>query len=327
MTHETIKISSDDDGQRLDRWLRKKRPDLPYVLIQKLLRKGVVKIDGKRAKSDARLTAGQEVRVPQILEDETGRSRASSAALKTNLERTENHPKIKVLYQDDTLLVIDKPTGLAVQGGSGLRVHLEMLLDDYIVHGVRPRLVHRIDRETSGVLILARTAAAARHLGEQFKGRDVFKTYMALVSPIPTRLTGVIDAPIGKVMAGTDLEKMQVMREGDPAITKYQVRAKVGTKDDEKIIPAALIEFSPKTGRTHQIRVHAAHIGCPLLGDTKYGGDVELLRKIKVKPRVMLHAAGITITHPKTDETMTFESPFPDDFSKSIQKIGLELKV
>lgn len=326
MTHEVIKISADDDGQRLDRWLRKKRPDLPYVLIQKLLRKGAVKIDGKRAKPDARLSAGQEVRVTQSLEDETGRSRAGSAALKTNLERADHVPKIKVLYQDDTLLVIDKPTGLAVQGGSGLRVHLEMLLDDYIVHGVRPRLVHRIDRDTSGVLVMARTAAAARHLGEQFKGRDVFKSYLALVSPIPTRTTGIIDAPIGKVMAGTDLEQMQVMRDGDPAITKYQVRAKVGTKDDEKIIPVALIEFSPKTGRTHQIRVHAAHIGCPLLGDSKYGGDVELLRKIKIKPRVMLHAASITVTHPKTGETMTFESPMPDDFSKSVQKIGLDFK-
>ncbi len=324
MTHEIIKISEDDDGQRLDRWLRKKRPDLPYVLNQKLLRKGAVKIDGKRAKPDARLSAGQEVRVTQSLEDETGRSRAGNAALKTDLARADYVPKINVIYQDDTLLVIDKPTGLAVQGGSGLRVHLEMLLDDYIVHGVRPRLVHRIDRDTSGVLVMARTASAARHLGDQFKGRNVFKSYLALVSPIPTRATGVIDAPIGKVMAGTDLEQMQVMRDGDPAITKYQVRARVGTKDDEKTIPVALIEFSPKTGRTHQIRVHAAHIGCPLLGDSKYGGDIELLRKIKIKPRVMLHASTITITHPKTNDVVTFSAPIPDDFDRAIQKMGLD---
>lgn len=308
MSFTEIHIHDDDDGQRLDRVLRRLNPHWPYAFVQKLLRKGAVKIDGKRAKVDARVAAGQTIRVPR---DD------ASPIPALPLKGGEGKPvSVPTLFEDDHILVIDKPVGLAVQGGSGLKVHLEMMLDRFAKRGVKPRLVHRLDRETSGVMVLARGAAVARHLGDQFRERTVQKTYLAVVSPPPRQKSGTIDAPLAKIKSGPYLENMQVARGGDPAQTDFEVVSKKG--------PYALVAFMPHTGRTHQIRVHAAHIGCPLVGDSKYGGDVDVMKTAKIKPRVMLHARELSFVHPKLDERLVFAADVPDDMTALCATLGLE---
>jgi len=306
-THETVIISADDDGQRLDRWLKKQRPDLPYVLVQKLLRKGNIRINGKRARADTRLEQGAEIRMPLGQADDTAAAKKRYSIAPENIDINDY-----MLFIDDDIMVINKPSGLAVQGGSGLKLHLEMLLEDYVVRGVAPRLVHRLDRDTSGVLILARSAAVARKLGDAFAGREVEKTYIALVHPVPLKQNGLIDAPLAKVMVGTDLEKMQVSPEGQSARTAFRVLAK------NRDVDVALVEFTPETGRTHQIRVHAAHAGFPLLGDRKYGGDLSRLRANDLNSRVYLHALRLAIPRPRGGRPVTYTAPIPDDLREAM---------
>lgn len=325
MSLDEITITDDDDGQRLDRVLRRLRPTWSYVFTQKMIRTGSVKVNGKRAKVDARVAVGQTVRVPEAREAEQalGENRGPRAARTPRGQGPSasvegRSQAIQVIYEDNELLVINKPAGLAVQGGSGLKVHLEMLLAPFERHGVRPRLVHRLDRETSGVMVLARTLRAARRLGEAFATRQVEKIYDALVSPAPSLDQGTIEAAMRKLEKG-DVEKMMVDTDGDIATTDYRVQAR---KD-----AVAWVEFSPHTGRTHQIRVHAAHLGAPLLGDEKYGGSWPDLKKEMVKPRVMLHARSITLPHPRSGEAMTYTAPWPEDF-KAVARVmvGVEEK-
>lgn len=314
MTHEIIEITADDDGQRLDRWLKKKRPDLPYALVQKLLRKGQVRVDGGRAKPETRLVAGQKVRMP-LGEAEEGAEKFRAPVYDSEWLRQY------IVFIDDDLIVINKPSGLAVQGGSGLRVHLEMLLDDFVVRGVPPRLVHRLDRETSGLLVMARSAQIARRMGEVFSERDVEKTYVALVSPAPQKPEGHIDLPLEKIAAGKGIEKMQVDEAGRPAQTDYRI---IAQHEAAKI---AAVLFWPRTGRTHQIRVHAAAMGFPLLGDEKYDGDMDQLKKMGQKPRVQLHAARLVFAHPRTGKAMDFQAPVPDDMAAVFTACGFSVNL
>ena len=179
MSHKIIEVQQDDDGQRLDRWLKREVPDVPYVLLQKLIRKGALRVDGKRVKTDTRLSAGQAVKIP-----------AAGTGSGTANERKKISAKDKafiqslVIFDDGDVIALNKPSGLAVQGGSGQKVHIDGFLDGLKDDaGVRPKLVHRLDKDTSGVLLLARSTAVARKLGEAFKGKDVKKIYMALVQP------------------------------------------------------------------------------------------------------------------------------------------------
>lgn len=310
MNHDIIEVSEDDDGQRLDRWLKKKRPDLPHVLVQKLLRKGQVRVDGGRAKPETRLATGQKVRMPLG-------SAADAKGAKGQFDAEWIHKNI--VYMDDELLVINKPSGLAVQGGSGLQMHLEMMLDDFAVRGVAPRLVHRLDRETSGILVMARSAAMARKMGDMFSGRDIQKTYLALVHPIPAAPKGLIDMPLDKLHLGTSMEKMYVTPEGREAQTEYRV---LQTNTEHNV---AAVEFKPLTGRTHQIRVHASAKGFPLLGDKKYDGNIDLLKSVKAPIRVQLHAAQLEFNHPKTGKAMKMRAPLPDDMVASWTGFGFKV--
>lgn len=314
MSHDVLEVSADDDGQRLDRWLKKKRPDLPYVLVQKLLRKGQVRVDGGRAKPETRLVAGQKVRMP------LGSAEDAGEKSRTPIYDSE-WLRQYIAFIDDDLIVINKPSGLAVQGGSGLRVHLEMLLDDFAVRDVPPRLVHRLDRETSGLLVMARSAQIARRMGEVFSERDVEKTYVALVSPAPQKPDGHIDLPLEKVAAGKGIEKMQVDEAGRPAQTDYRVLA----QNTERDIAAVL--FWPRTGRTHQIRVHASAMGFPLLGDEKYGGDMAFFKENHQKPRVQLHAAQLIFDHPRTGKTVKFQAPLADDMAAAFTACGFSVNL
>lgn len=308
-----IEVTDDENGARLDRWLLKQRPDLNYILVQKLLRKGQIRVDGKRAKPDLRLMAGQSVRMPLGGQVDVSDNKRPAPP------HVGDHLRPEVIYEDDDVLVFDKPSGLAVQGGSGLKIHLEMMMDEYALNDVPPRLVHRLDRETSGVLLMARSTKVARILGDMFSGREMHKTYLALVSPAPTKTSGLIDLPLDKMNEGSDIEKMHVIDGGRPAQTKYRVVEK--NKDSD----VALVEFYPLTGRTHQIRVHAAACGFPLLGDDKYGGDLVRLKQAKIRGRVMLHASTLEFSHPITDNKLRLSAPMPEDMRQAAVALGIQV--
>ncbi|MCC7304916.1 MAG: RluA family pseudouridine synthase [Alphaproteobacteria bacterium] len=304
-----IKVSDDDDGQRLDRWLKKRVPDIPYGLVQKLIRQGQLRVDGKRAKADTRLKAGQDVRLPPVKE------RAPGEKPKLG-DKAAAFIKSLVIYDDGEVIAINKPFGLATQGGTNTRHHVDGMLDALKnKQGVRPRLVHRLDKDTSGVLLLARSAKVARELGEAFKGRDIKKIYWAVVSPVPSTPEGVIRAPIGKGV-GRDKDKMIVdEEEGKKAYTDYIVLEQTG--DD-----AAFVAFWPRTGRTHQIRLHAQVMECPIVGDVKYGASAENIAGMGLSNRLHLHARRVILPHPVKKGKLDITAPLPDDLLKSWKALG-----
>jgi 23S rRNA pseudouridine955/2504/2580 synthase len=317
-----IKVKDDDDGQRLDRWFKKYVPELPFALAQKLMRTGQVRVDGKRAKSDMRLTAGQDIRIPPI----EGEGKRSERNAERMTEKDSAFIRALVIYEDDDVIAINKPQGLATQGGTGVKRHIDGMLDALIgKNGVRPRIVHRLDKDTSGVLLLARSAASARALGNIFKGRQIKKIYWALVSPAPINQDGTINAPLSK-MGGPNRENIGVDEEdGKPAVTEFRVLEYAHKQ-------SAFVAFWPRTGRTHQIRVHAALMGAPIIGDTKYGErKVEHehqkigLEGIDLHAGLHLHARRIICPHPIIKNKMIdVTAPLPAALQKSWKAMGFE---
>ena len=254
-------VRDDDDGIRLDRWLREHLPDIPFALIQRLIRTGQVRVDGRRSTASFRLAVGQRVRVPPVQQPPRVASRPASSAEHASLLQE------RVLYKDRYFIALDKPSGLAVQGGSGVRFHLDSMLDALrFGSDERPRLVHRLDRDTTGVLLLARSRQAAQHCAKVFRDGLARKIYWALVRGTPNPRVGEIRSNLWKT-AGGGRRRMVSSATGREARTKYRTRA---SSDG-----VAWLELQPATGRTHQLRVHCALIGCAIRGDTKYGGDSE----------------------------------------------------
>ncbi len=315
---QILKVSEDDDGQRLDRWLKKYVPEMPYVLAQKLMRKGNLRVDGKRAKPDLRLKFGQEVRIPPFAE---GKKRKPEAAEKKAPPTPQdiNYIQSLVIYEDADVIAINKPPGLATQGGTNMKRHVDGLLDGLTnKKGVRPRLVHRLDKDTSGVLLLARSAKAAKELGAIFKGRHIKKIYFALTVGVPDVHEGTIRAPLAKA-GGVGKEKMCIdHKEGKKATTEYKVL-------EHALDKAAFMAFWPRTGRTHQIRAHAALVlDCPILGDGKYGGAGARIDGVETERRVHLHAARIICPHPTGKGKLDISAPLPLELKKSWKALGFE---
>jgi 23S rRNA pseudouridine955/2504/2580 synthase len=259
---EHRKVVAGDAEMRLDRWFLRHFPDLPRGRLQKLLRTGQIRVDGKRAKAGLRLVAEQEIRIPPI-QSMPSDERPSRQPIK---EKDITFVRDLILHMDDDMIILDKPTGLAVQGGSSTKRHLDGMLDALRFEATeRPKLVHRLDKDTSGVMVLARSTAAARELGRQFVGRDVRKIYWAITVGLPERDTGRIDLSLAK-NANHGHEKVSVDEEdGKRAITDFQILERAGKR-------LTWLALWPRTGRTHQLRAHCAAIGCPILGDGKYGG-------------------------------------------------------
>ncbi|MDX1541522.1 MAG: RluA family pseudouridine synthase [Geminicoccaceae bacterium] len=276
-------VERDEDELRLDRWLARHFPGLPFGRLQKLLRTGQVRVDGRRARGDFRLAVGQTVRVPPLAPEQAAGRRPTSV-------RPEDARWIRslVLHEDDALIVIDKPAGLAVQGGSGTTRHLDGMLDHLAMSDVRPRLVHRLDRETSGLLVLARSRAAAATLATSFRRRLVEKLYWAVVVGRPARPVGRIRDPLTKGAVG-QAERVRPVPGGREAETDYRTIQAAGRI-------AAWLGLRPATGRTHQLRAHCAGLGSPILGDGKYGGATS--RPSGAPPGLMLHAREIRLPHP-----------------------------
>lgn len=304
---EIISVKLEDDGIRLNRWFLKYYPGLSLGRLQKLLRTKQIKVNGRKAEANTRLEQGQEIRVPP-LENEK-----KEIVIKTISERDEKYIKDMVVYHDDNIIVLNKPSGLAVQGGTNTSKHIDGLLDVLkFGNDERPKLVHRIDKDTSGILILARHRKAAEMLTKAFREHTLQKTYLALTRGVPIKESGEIKAPLEKIG-----ERVQVTEGGKPAITEYQVIDIVGDK-------YALVEASPLTGRTHQIRVHLEYVGAPILGDDKYFGDERVKSGLFVH-KLHLHAYKIDLSF-IYGKKMIIKAKLPDYFKDSLKTLGLNFK-
>lgn len=314
---KTIEVSAAEAELRLDRWFKRHFPGLSHGRLEKLLRTGQVRVDGRRAKAGLRLAPGQRIRVPPLdaqaapLESKDGKAvvRASAAELRKL--------RAAVLYRDDDVLAIDKPAGLAVQGGSKLVRHLDAFLDA-LRFGAdeRPRLVHRLDKDTSGVLVLARSARAAARLGEAFRSRAVRKVYWAVVVGRPKLERGRIALPLAKGGDGRG-ERMEPDEEGRAAVTDYALLDAAGGR-------ASWLALVPATGRTHQLRVHCAAMGTPILGDGKYGGPTAFLEGSGISRKLHLHAREIVLPAKASrgGKGLRIVAPLPEHMAKTFRALG-----
>ncbi len=310
MSVETIAVAEDEADIRLDRFVRRKRPGLPQVAIQRLCRTGQIRVDGRRAEASDRLAAGQSVRIPPTAAAPEAVRPAPDPRLAAELERL-------VLYRDEHILVIDKPAGLPTQGGPGINRHLDGGLDALrFGHAERPRLVHRLDRETSGVLVLARSAAVAARLAAAFRGRTVEKTYWAVVVGRPVPVAGRIEAPLVR-LEGARADRVAVAEPGDAdsvrAITDYRTLDHAGRR-------LAWLELSPLTGRTHQLRVHCTVLGAPILGDAPYGAPA--LEGFATGLHLL--ARRIVLPHP-AGGFLAVEAPLPAHMEGTFRALGFDV--
>ena len=302
-----IKIKPEDDGIRLNRWFLREYPALSLSRLQKLLRTKQIKVDGKRAETSTRLTAGQEVRLPPLDNEK------AAPEIKTISNKDIEYITSMVIYKDKNIIVLNKPSGLAVQGGTNTTRHIDGLLEALKFElAEKPRLVHRIDKDTSGLLVLARNRQTAETLTKAFREHTLQKTYLALTRGCPDQFAGEINLPLEKVG-----ERVQVLSDGKKALTRYRVLDNAGKK-------YALIEAEPLTGRTHQIRAHLEALGTPILGDDKYFGR-ERVRLSEVADKLYLHAYKIDLSSVFAKKTI-ITAPLPPHFQQACQFFGLEIK-
>ena len=316
-------VTDADDDIRLDRWFKRHFPNLQHAMLEKSLRKGAIRVDGKKVESSRRVKAGEVIDI---------RFELSTSDQK---KRTTGHRRISpedeammqgaVLLKNEQIIVINKPAGLAVQGGTKITKSVDDLLDA-LRFGLedRPKLVHRLDRDTSGVLVLARSAKVAAKLARGFSGKDIEKTYWALVNGCPLNMKGTIDYKLVKAVLGeSSYEKVAVNDEdGKYAKTDYRVLENLARK-------FALMELKPLTGRTHQLRVHMQAIGCPIVGDDKYGGSMlrddvtDTASTLGVADRLHLHARRIVIPASVLGRTIDVIAPAPAHMQESFEALGI----
>lgn len=328
---QTITIGSDEADQRLDRWFRRHFPHVSQGHIEKMCRKGEIRVDGGRVKGSTRVTPGQEVRVPPLPDtaDDTPRAVPKISDADAQMMRDA------VLYRDDHIIVLNKPAGLPSQGGSGQTRHVDGLAEALCFgYPEKPRLVHRLDKDTSGVLLLARTARMASALAAAFRHRATRKIYWAIVAGVPHPKMGTIKFGLVKAAgrgAKGEGERMLCLH---PNEVEKTPNAKRATTDYAVLSPlanrAAWVALVPVTGRTHQLRAHMAEIGHPIIGDGKYGGSgqenlgdgwgAQLGGDISRK--LHLHARYLQIEHPETGATMNFIAPLPPHMQRSWDSFG-----
>ena len=314
----TRDVADDEAGLRLDRWFKRHYPDLGHGRLERLLRTGQVRLDGKRAKAGDRVEAGQTVRIPPLSGPDDAGTGAERPRSERPIPRAEAEAiQARVIFRDDDVLVIDKPAGLAVQGGTNTSRHLDGLLDALRFDAAeRPRLVHRLDKDTSGVLVLARSAYAAARLTEAFRSRDVRKLYCAITVGVPVPAGGRLELALAKE-SGAHGERVAVAGEqGLKAVTLYQVIDTVGDR-------AAYVHLSPLTGRTHQLRVHMAALRTPILGDGKYGGAGAFLAGLETAKQLHLHARRLLLPHPRHGQ-IDATAPLPPHLAETCHSLGFE---
>ena len=311
-------VQPDDDGIRLDRWFKRHLPDASFNIVSRWSRTGQLRVDGKRATPSDRLLAGQAIRVPPA---DTSAA-ASARPVRKRRELTEDEMEFAlsmVIHKDDAALVINKPAGLATQGGTKTENHVDGLLDAlFFEFDNRPKLVHRLDKDTSGALLLARTSRSAGHFSKAFSSRTARKVYWALVVGVPDIVDGFIDLPIGK-QPGSGGEKMHVDEQnGQSARTRYRIVERAGNT-------CAWVELQPYTGRTHQLRVHMAAIGHPIVGDGKYGGKDAFLTGT-ISRKMHLHARRLRIDHPQGHQ-IDVRADLPPHMQDSFADLGFDIEL
>jgi 23S rRNA pseudouridine955/2504/2580 synthase len=303
---------------RLDRWFKLHFPQVTFAYLNKLTRTGQVRVDAARAKTSTRLEADQEIRVPPLAFD-----RRPAGMPKTELKPLSKEERRlfadMILHEDKDIYVLNKPSGLAVQGGTKTHTHLDGLLMGLSAElGERPRLVHRLDRDTSGVIVVAKRRAVAASLGKLFATRNVQKIYWAGVIGVPKPLQGKVDVPLVKA-AGPEGDRVRAVsdddEQGQRALTRYAVI--------DKAPPAiAWVSLKPSTGRQHQLRAHMAHIGHPIIGDIKYGGHSQALPE-ELQKKLHLHARRIVFPHPRGG-TADVTAPLPSHMRETWNYFGFD---
>jgi 23S rRNA pseudouridine955/2504/2580 synthase len=308
----TFTVSEDDDGIRLDRWFKRHLPEVSFNLVSRWARTGQLRVAGRRAAPGDRVEAGQEIRIPPL---HTAPSRPARLKPKGDPLTADEGQFVRdmVIYEDPGAFVLNKPPGLATQGGTKTHQHLDRLLDGLADERGRPKLVHRLDKDTSGALLVARTARSAGHFAKVFSGRTARKVYWAIVVGVPDTDEGVVDAPLAK-QPGTGGEKMHISEEhGLPAKTRWRLIDRAGNR-------AAWIELQPLTGRTHQLRAHMAALGHPIVGDAKYGGSEAFLTG-GISRKLHLHARRIRIDAPDGGK-IDVGAELPAHFAESLAMLG-----
>lgn len=323
---QTLTVAEGDADQRLDRWFRRQFPHVPQGRIEKMCRKGELRVDGGRVKASTRLETGQQVRIPPLPEPGEARPAEKPAISDADAKMIRE----AVIYRDDYIIALNKPPGLPVQGGSKLTRHIDGLAEALRFGSEeKPRLVHRLDKDTSGVLIMARTRAVAASLTEGFRHRDTRKIYWAAIAGVPTPRAGTIKFGLVKAPGhgkGGEGEKMLCLHPGEVERTKG---AKHATTDYIVIEPAgtrtAWVGLVPVTGRTHQLRAHMAELGHPIVGDGKYGGSGQenlgdgwgAQLGGEVSRKLHLHARSLTLTHPVTGARLHLTAPLPAHMART----------
>jgi 23S rRNA pseudouridine955/2504/2580 synthase len=309
-----VDIGPEDDGIRLDRWFRRHMPETSFATVARWARTGQLRLDGRRARPGDRLQHGQRLRLPP-LDPEAARTPRRPGPRAPSPEEAAFAQSL-VIHRDPAALVLNKPPGLAVQGGTNTALHIDLLLDALRFDArERPRLVHRLDKDTSGVLLIARTARAAAFFARCFATRDTRKLYWALLMGKVEGEARRIDLPLAR-QPGTGGEKMEVAAGGLAAQTDLRVLDRAGNR-------CTLVELRPRTGRTHQLRAHAAAIGHPIVGDGKYGGRDAFLTG-GVSRKLHLHAHRLVIAHPDGGK-LDMAAPLPEHFAATVAMLGLEL--
>ncbi|MBE7210923.1 MAG: RluA family pseudouridine synthase [Gluconacetobacter diazotrophicus] len=313
-----LAVDGDEAEIRLDRWLRRRFPQLTQGTLQKLCRTGQVRVDGGRVEASTRLSAGQMVRVPPIADAPAG-GKAGPERVAAVDPRDAKDLRRMVVWEDAALVVLNKPAGLPVQGGPGITRHVDGMLDALRAEGSehRPRLVHRIDRDTSGLLVVARTPGVAARLAASFRTREVRKVYWAVVKGRPSPAEGVIDLPLARLGLGAHAVSVAADRNDEDAasaLTEYAVRDAAGRK-------LSWLELQPLTGRMHQLRVHCEALGTPILGDPKYGR--EGAHPEGFAEQLHLHARALRLPHPKGG-WLEVAAELPGHMKETFRRLGFE---
>ncbi|WP_421792042.1 RluA family pseudouridine synthase [Hyphobacterium sp.] len=309
---QTLTVQPGEEGARLDKWFKRKFPHVPNGRLQKALRKGEIRVDGARAKADTRVEAGQSIRIPPLPDADPNYQKPEASISREDAD----YLRSLVIYQDKDLIAFNKPAGLAVQGGSKTTRHVDGLLAAFGKGDQKPRLVHRLDRDTSGVLVVAKTPAAAAKLAKAFQSRQTEKTYWAIVSGVPKPKTGEIKGFLKKDTGGAHgREQMMPAQHGEPgaqhALTRYTVVAEAGQK-------ASWIAMQPITGRTHQLRVHASLIGHAIVGDKKYTSHRPIPDNLSGK--LHLHARRLVL--PLGGRPLALEADPPEHLNRTFAALG-----
>ena len=315
---ETVAVSDDESGMRIDRWFKSHYPQLNHIQLQKLLRSGQVRADGKRVKADFRIASGTQIRVPPLQRPET--RAPSKASGVTTPDEARAFLKSITLFENNDVLVFNKPYGLAVQGGSGLTYHLDGLLRSLTDRkGQMPRLVHRLDRDTSGVILIAKNRRTAAAMGELFKQRETEKTYWALCYGVPKPAVGYISTFLIKEKNEEGDDQMRIARHGEKgaqhAVSEYRVIENIAQR-------LSWVELKPVTGRTHQLRVHMAYLGHPILGDPKYFDIENWNLPGGIQNKLHLHARHLLIEEEKAGK-VDVTAPLPPHMVQSWNLLGL----